>query len=302
METPPLHPTVAAFLNHLKVERNASPHTVRSYENDLLQFCQFLGELQGVDPSEADPTEADAKRLRRFSAWLGGRGYAPGTVARRLAGLRSFYRYQRRQGAVATDPSGGLRNPKQPKRLPKMLRVEEVIRLLDAIATDTAFGVRDRAMFETLYGGGLRVGELVGLNVDDLDRDQQLVRVRGKGRRERLSPIGAMADRWIGHWLAVREPKLPGERALFLNRFGTRLSARSVGRLLEEHLTGLGLDPGASPHTLRHSFATHLLDRGADLRSVQELLGHRSLSTTQIYTHVTRERLHDAYNAAHPRA
>ncbi len=297
-----MHPTVAAFLNHLKVERNASPNTVKSYEHDLTQFGLFMDESQGVGPGEADPTEADAKRLRRYSAWLNGKGYAPSTVARRLASLRSFYRYQRRQGAMTADPSGGLRNPKQPQRLPRMLRVEDVIRLLDAIPVDTALGVRDRAMFETLYGGGLRVSELVGLNVDDLDSDQDLVRVRGKGRRERLCPVGAMATTWLGHWLPLRAPKRPGENAVFLNRFGSRLTSRSVGRLLEAHLIGLGLDPGASPHTLRHSFATHLLDRGADLRSVQEMLGHRSLSTTQIYTHVTQERLRDAYRNAHPRA
>ena len=297
-----MHPTVTAFLNHLKTERNASPNTVRSYEDDLTQFCLFLDESQRLGPGEADPTEADSKRLRRYSAWLGGRGYAASTVARRLASLRSFYRFQRRQGRMTSDPAGGLRNPKQPQRLPKMLRVEDVIRLLDAIKTDTAAGVRDRAMYETLYGGGLRVSELVGLNLDDVDADQQLVRVRGKGRRERLCPVGPLATAWIGHWVTLRAPKKSGEPAVFLNRFGTRLSARSVGRLLDDHLTGLGLDPGASPHTLRHSFATHLLDRGADLRSVQELLGHRSLATTQIYTHVTQDRLHDAYRKAHPRA
>jgi integrase/recombinase XerC len=157
-------------------------------------------------------------------------------------------------------------------------------------------------MFETLYGGGLRVSELVGLDLADLDPDQELVRVRGKGRRERLCPIGRMAATWIGHWQALRQPARLGEPALFLNRFGNRLTTRSVGRLLEAHLAALGLDPGASPHTLRHSFATHLLDRGADLRSVQELLGHRNLTTTQIYTHVTQERLQDLYQKAHPRA
>jgi integrase/recombinase XerC len=182
------------------------------------------------------------------------------------------------------------------------LRVEDVIRLLDAIPTVEPFGVRDRAMFETLYGGGLRVSELVGLNLDDLQLDQELVRVRGKGRRERLAPIGAMATQWIGHWRAVRQPKRSDEPALFLNRFGKRLTVRSVGRLLENHLATLGLARAASPHTLRHSFATHLLDRGADLRSVQELLGHRNLTTTQIYTHVTQDRLLDIYHDAHPRA
>ncbi len=297
-----MHPTVTAFLGYLKIERNASPHTLSSYEDDLTQFCQFLDESQRLGPGEADPTVADAKRLRRYSAWLNGKGYAASTVARRLASLRSFYRYQRRQGVMTTDPAGALRNPKQPQRLPKMLRIEDVIRFLDTIPVDTAFGVRDRAMFETLYGGGLRVSELVGVNLDDVDTDEKLVRVRGKGRRERLCPIGPMATDWIVRWSAIRTPKAQTERALFLNRFGTRLSSRSVGRLLDDHLIGLGLDPGTSPHTLRHSFATHLLDRGADLRSVQELLGHRSLATTQIYTHVTQDRLNDAYRKAHPRA
>lgn len=297
-----MHPSVAAFLEYMTTERNASPNTVRSYENDLLQFCHFLGESLGIDPALANPTSADSKRLRRFAAWLGGKSYAPGTIARRLASLRSYYRYQRRQGVMTSDPSGGLRNPKQPKRLPTLLRVDDVIRLLDSIAADTAFGVRDRSMFETLYGGGLRVGELVGLNLDDLDFEQELLRVRGKGKRERLCPVGRTAAAWLGHWVPLREPKRAGEAAVFLNRFGTRLTARSVGRLLEGHLAGLGLHPNASPHTLRHSFATHLLDRGADLRSVQELLGHRSLNTTQMYTHVSRERIFDAYSTAHPRA
>ena len=183
-----------------------------------------------------------------------------------------------------------------------MLRVDEVVRLLDAIPIDTMLGVRDRAMFETLYGGGLRVSELVGLNVADLDSEQELVRVLGKGRRERLCPIGPMAIYWLSQWLRHRRCRNPSERALFLNKRGTRLTTRSVGRLLEGHLVRSGLLSSASPHTLRHSFATHLLDRGADLRSVQELLGHRKLTTTQIYTHVTQERMLDIYHEAHPRA
>ena len=157
-------------------------------------------------------------------------------------------------------------------------------------------------MLETLYGGGLRVSELVGLNLDDLDFDQELVRVRGKGRRERLCPIGEMAARWLKGWISLRKPESVGEKAVFLNQRGSRLSSRSVGRLLEAHLLKAGLASAASPHTLRHSFATHLLDRGADLRSVQELLGHRNLTTTQIYLHVTPERLLDSYQRAHPRA
>ena len=310
-----MHPTVTAFLASLHFERNASPHTLRGYEDDLSQFCRFLEETRGPKPVNpggledggnapaVDPTTADARRLRRYAAWLGGRDYAASTVARRLASLRSFFRYHRRQGAVTSDPAGGLRNPKQPKRLPKLLRVEDVIRILDSVPTGTASGVRDRAMYETLYGGGLRVGELVGLNLDDVDPTQDLVKVRGKGRRERLCPVGPMAMSWLAKWVSLREPKKSGEPAMFLNRFGTRLSSRSVGRLLEDHLLVLGLaSANASPHTLRHSFATHLLDRGADLRSVQELLGHRSLATTQIYTHITQERLLDAYQSAHPRA
>lgn len=297
-----MHLTVVSFLNHLRTERNASPHTLRSYENDLALFLAFLAEVQGVDPSLADPMAIDSKRLRRYSAWLSSREYAASTVARRLASLRSFFRYHRRQGTLSGDPAGGLRNPKQPKRLPKLLRVDEIVAFLDHLPTDTPFGVRDRAMFETLYGGGLRVSELVGLNLDDLDPDQLLARVRGKGRRERLCPVGPMAFTWLLRWVQLRAPKRSGEPALLLNRFGGRLSARSVGRLLEEHLTAQGLDPAASPHTLRHSFATHLLDRGADLRSVQELLGHKSLATTQIYTHLTSERLRQVYDDAHPRA
>ena len=294
-----MHPTVLAFLGHLRTERNASAHTLRSYEDDLTLFCGYLDESVGEG---TDPTAADPQRLRRYSAWLNGRGYAASTIARRLASLRSFYRYQRRQGVVASDPAGGLRNPRQPKRLPHPVRAEDVIRLLDAISPDTPLGVRDRAMFETLYGGGMRVGELVGLNLDDLDAEQELVRVRGKGKRERLCPVGPVAVAWISRWIAARTPGRAGEPALFLNRFGRRLTARSVGRLLEAHARGVGLDANLSPHSLRHSFATHLLDRGADLRSVQELLGHRNLTTTQIYTHVTRERLIDAYREAHPRA
>jgi integrase/recombinase XerC len=287
------------FLDYLKVERQASPHTLRSYRDDLEVFGRFLEESQ---VGEADPTVANPARLRRYSAWLHSQGYSAATIARRLASLRSFFRYLRRHGTVSADPASGLRNPKQPTRLPRLLRIDDVIRLLDTIPLDSPLGMRDRALFETLYGGGLRVSELVGLNLDDLDFEAELVRVRGKGRRERLSPVGRMAIRCIDQYLHVRVPKQGHEPALFLNRYGTRLTTRSVGRLLEEHLVRAGLKDAASPHTLRHSFATHLLDRGADLRSVQELLGHRNLTTTQIYTHVTRERLLDIYQGAHPRA
>jgi integrase/recombinase XerC len=294
-----MHHSVSLFLDHLKTQRQSSAHTVRSYEDDLTLYGRYLSELQG---EEADPTAVDSVGLRRYAAWLAGRGYAPSTVARRLASLRSFFRFLRREGIVASDPTAGLRNPRQPRRLPRLLRIDEVIRLLEAVPVDSAPGIRDRAMLETLYGGGLRVSELVGLNVDDIDDDQELVRVRGKGRRERLCPIGGTATDWLRRWVPLRRPRFPREPALFLNQRGTRLTTRSVGRLLQAHLLRAGLVDAASPHTLRHSFATHLLDRGADLRSVQELLGHRNLTTTQIYTHVIQDRILDVYHGAHPRA
>jgi integrase/recombinase XerC len=294
-----MHASISSFLADLRAERQASSHTLRSYHDDMEIFTRYLEENQ---KEGSDPTIVNPARLRRYSAWLNGQGYAASTIARRLASLRSFYRYLRRQGTVTTDPTSGLRNPKRPQRLPRLLRIDDVIRLLDAIPVHTALGVRDRAMLETLYGGGLRVSELVGLNLDDIDFESDLVRVRGKGRRERLSPIGPMAIRWIHHYLPIRQPKSAGEQAVFLNRYGTRLTTRSVGRLLEDHLARAGLTGAASPHTLRHSFATHLLDRGADLRSVQELLGHRNLTTTQIYTHVTQDRLLHIYHETHPRA
>jgi integrase/recombinase XerC len=290
---------VTRFLTYLRIERAASAHTLRSYEQDLSLYCRYVQEAIG---ETVDPSAVDSARLRRYTAWLTGQGFAPSTVARRLASLRSFFRYLRRQGLVSADPSLGLRNPKQARRLPRLLRIDEVVRLLDAVPTDSPPGVRDRALLETLYGGGLRVSELVGLNLEDLDMEQGLVRVRGKGRRERLNPIGPVAVHWIHEWVRLRRPKLVGEQAVFLNQSGTRLSTRSVGRLLESHLLRGGLVNAASPHTLRHSFATHLLDRGADLRSVQELLGHRNLTTTQVYTHVTQERLLATYHEAHPRA
>ncbi len=295
-----MHSSIVAFLEHLAGEKGASALTVKSYREDLSAFARYLAEAEGED---VDPISVQTRRLRSFAAWLGSEGYAPSTIARRLACVRSFFKFHRRRGTLASDPSASLRNPKQAKRLPNPLRVEDILRLLDEIPTAEPLGVRDRALFEVLYGGGLRVAEAVGLDRQDLDLDQGLIRVRGKGRRERLAPIGEEAVAWLRRWLAVRSPASADESAVFLNRYGTRLSGRSVGRLFDSYLKARGLDPSASsPHTLRHSFATHLLDRGADLRSVQELLGHRRLTTTQIYTHVSQERMRDSYDDAHPRA
>ena len=218
-------------------------HTARSYREDLALFWRYLVETLG---EAADPLGADPRRLRAYAAWLGGR-YAPSTVARRLASLRSFYKFHRRRGTLAADPAGGLRNPKQPKRLPEPLRADQVVALLDSIPTDHPLGLRDRAMFETLYGGGLRVGELVGLDLADLDLGEGIARVRGKGRRERLAPLGPAATEVLSLWMAERIPEKAGEMAIFLNRYGRRLTARSVGRIFEGYLRGRDLDLGSSP-------------------------------------------------------
>jgi integrase/recombinase XerC len=288
-----------AFLDHLRTERNSSPHTLRSYEGDLEVFEAFLADRY---EAEAELDQLDSRRLRAFAAWLGTRGYSASTIARRLATLRSLFRFLRRTGRIQSNISAALRNPKQPRRLPRHVAVDEVVRFLDSIPTADAAGVRDRAMLEVLYGGGLRVGELVAINLEDLDISQGLIRVRGKGRRERMSPQSTESIAWLERWLTARRPARPIEAAVFLNRFGKRMTSRSVARILARHWQALGRSGSISPHTLRHSFATHLLDHGADLRSVQELLGHRRLTTTQIYTHVTRERLIDVYRATHPRA
>ncbi len=293
-----LRARIDAFLVYLQNEKGASAHTLRCYRDDLEQFRDHLK----ATSRPATPVKIDAKRLRTYSAWLHSQGYAASTIARRLASLRSFFRHERRCGEVQVDPTAALRNPKQPQRLPHPLGVDDVVRLIDAIPMSEPVGIRDRALFETLYGGGLRVGELVALDREDLDLEEALARVRGKGKRERMAPIGPMAAACLARWLQVRRPHRADEAAVFLNQAGTRLTARSVGRIFHERQLRAGLDGSASPHTLRHSFATHLLDRGADLRSVQELLGHRRLTTTQIYTHVTQERILDAYREAHPRA
>ena len=294
-----MHPTSLAFIEHLRSERQASPHTLRCYASDLSFFETYF---ESITAGEFDPANSDTKRLRAYAGWLNRQDLSASTVARRLASLRAFYKFLRRRGFISQDPALGLRNPKQSSRLPKYLGVEDVVQLLDSIAGTDPISIRDRAIFESMYGGGLRVSEVVGLDLADVDRSGMLLRVRGKGRRERLSPVGAEACEWIARWTSVRTPRKLGESALFLNRFGTRLTARSVARNLEQYGRLAGLKQPLNPHALRHSFATHLLDNGADLRSLQEMLGHRQLTTTQIYTHVTKERLLNVYNDSHPRA
>lgn len=291
------------FLRRLERERGASPHTVKAYREDLTALADFLADEGGRTPEPEAVTVAD---LRGYVAALGEAGYAKSTVARRMSAVRSFFKFARREGWIDSSPADALRNPRKGRRLPHFLSAEEVTRLLAAPPAEKPDGLRDRAILETLYSAGLRVSELVGSNDGDLDLAQGLLHVRGKGRKERLAPLGSLAVAALRAWLAARvvSPREPsGEGTpLFTNRFGRRLTTRSVARMLEKHLAVAGIDPRTSPHTLRHSFATHLLDRGADVRSVQELLGHSSLVTTQVYTHVSATRLREAYDKAHPRA
>jgi len=294
---------IESFIEYLRVERNASDLTIKSYEEDLIALVLYFEETEGRD---VELSEVTTLELRRFVAELQQAGYAKSTISRKLACLRSFFRFAVREGWVEANIAKPLRNPRAGRKLPHFLSAEEIARLLESPPSTSASGLRDRAILETMYSAGLRVSELVGLSIEDIDFSTGLIRVRGKGRKERLSPLGSYAQKAIKKWLSQREPNPKATKehasAVFLNRFGNRLTSRSVGRMLEKYLKQCGLDQRTSPHTLRHSFATHLLDRGADIRSVQELLGHKSLITTQIYTHVSTERLREVYESAHPRA
>jgi integrase/recombinase XerC len=289
------------FLRHLSTERNLSPHTVRAYGGDLDRFIEFVGG-QGKMLSP----EVDVLLVRRFLTKLHTESYQKSSMARMLACLRTFYDYFLRRGGIGVNPVRQVRTPRLDKKLPSFLDEEEIVRLLEATTGDSFTDRRDRALLETLYGGGLRVSEATGLDLGDLQLDQGFALIRGKGGKERLSPLGAGATKCIESYLperAVRVEKLmSGVDALFINKNGTRLNVRSVRRILNVRASVAGLRKAVTPHTLRHSFATHLLNRGADLRAVQELLGHANLTTTQIYTHVTTHRLKEVYDHAHPRA
>jgi integrase/recombinase XerC len=286
----------------LTVERNASPLTVKSYREDLTTLAEYLQPDNGraVSPAEITPLE-----LRGYVTAMHEAGYAKSSVSRRLASLRSFFRFALREGLATHNPAKPLRNPRPDRKLPHFLTTDDIHRLLEAPPTDSPHGIRDRAILETTYSAGLRVSEVAGLNDEDIDWDAGLVRIRGKGKRERLAPVGSFATRALRHWTKIRpirNPRPAGPVPTFTNRFGNRLSTRGIARMLDKHIRHAGLDTRTSPHTLRHSFATHLLDRGADIRSVQELLGHKSLVTTQIYTHVSTAGLREVYERAHPRA
>lgn len=332
------NPLIEEFLNYLRYERHFSPHTAKCYAADLHQFCEFLvrtgavktiaeareeyaqpAEAGGTAVAVAPPAAATAvltsrelltgvqtDSIRDFLAFLKEQDYSKSTTARKLATLRSFYKFCLKRGHVQANPVATIRTPKQEKRLPKFLDFSQVQKLLETPDTTTLLGARDRAMLETMYATGVRVSELVDLNLGDVDFVGECVHVRGKGKKERITPISKTALVFIQKYLDVRKADPRSQTfdstALFVNKHGQRLSTRSVRRKLDKYLLQCGLDPCISPHTLRHSFATHMLNNGADLRSVQELLGHQSISTTQVYTHLVSSQLKDSYDKAHPRS
>ena len=298
------------YIKYLEVERNASPYTVRNYTNDLLGnykrgsekgFFQFL-RLKKIDSLE----KVDKQALRDYLAYLLEQGIVRASIARKLSAIRSFYRYLAREGILPKNPIEQAASPKLDRRLPSFLTVEETVRLLKAPDLATPQGLRDRALMELIYAAGLRVSELVSLNLEQVNLDTREVRVWGKGSKERLVLIGKPATRALNDYLGQGRPRLFGEKgrggALFLNRQGERLTKRMVQKILSKYARLAGIGKKVYPHLLRHTFATHLLDGGADLRVVQELLGHANLATTQIYTHVTQSRVRKVYLAAHPMA
>jgi integrase/recombinase XerC len=318
-----------SFLEFLRDNRGASPHTVRAYEGDLTQFLDFLPAHNGKAAGDQRPTDIDLQAIRSFLAELYRTRRSRKTSARKLASVRAFVRYLRREQLVDGDPAALVMSPRVEEKLPAHLEIDEVTRLVETPDAGTALGRRDRAMLELMYASGLRLSELVGLDLDHVNLGSRMVRVLGKGGKERIVPFNTSAERAIREYLkdrpdlereALRQRTGPGRPAsrhvgprpaprrsagsspLFLNFRGGRLSGRSVHRLVRRYVSMCSARLGISPHALRHSFATHLLERGADLRSIQELLGHAQLSTTQRYTHVSAAQLIDVYRKAHPHA
>jgi tyrosine recombinase XerC len=290
---------VEAFLHHQTTARDLSRHTARAYAGDLVELSATL-EAKGPVPAGS----VDLAALRRHLATLKERGLVPRSVARKISAIRAFFRWLAAEGRIERDPAAALRVPKRGRPLPKVLSAEEARRLLEAPKGDAWAALRDRAVLETLYSTGERVAEASGLDLDDLDLEAGAAILRGKGRKERLASLGRPAVAALSAYLAASErpPRRRHAKAVFLNRAGGRLTVRGIARLVEAHARAAGLPAGTSPHVLRHSFATHLLEAGANLREVQEMLGHASLSTTQVYTHLTLDSLKRIYDAAHPRA
>ena len=304
---------VHRFLEHLDGERGLSAHTLRAYEGDLSAFVEFLSrEFFDRPAAEISPSEVDPLAIRSFLASLSKKGLGKRSQGRALAAVRSFFRWAAREGHVPANPAIATRTPKVPKTLPRHLRPGEIETLLEAVDLSEPLGRRDRAMLELLYATGLRVGELASLDWTDLDLSARVLRVVGKGGKERMVPFGRPAEQalrtWLADWDTIRKPAAPvsvrsdDEEPVFLNSRGGRLTDRSIRRSLDRAVEAAALAAGIHPHTLRHTFATHLLENGADLRAIQELLGHSSLSTTQKYTHVEIERLLAVYREAHPKA
>ena len=297
------------FLEHLALNENASDHTVRAYESDLTQFLTFLAHHTGRKRLELVAADVSHLNIRVFLGDLQKRGNSRSSAARKLAALRTFARYLRREGVIEGDPASLVGTPKREQRLPAHLGEAEMSTLLDMPDTSQPLGRRDRAILELFYASGLRLSELVGVNIDDVNLSSRIVRVLGKGRKERLVPFNRTAEAalraWLRDWEALARPTLGKKKKadpLFLNYQGGRLSTRSVDRVVRKYVAQCSTRFGISPHALRHSFATHLLQRGADLRAIQELLGHARLSTTQRYTHVNATQLLEAYRKSHPKA
>ena len=295
---------VESFLESMAGVKGQSPRTVRAYQTDLLDLLRFCSSRVGKAPEALAAGDVDGRLLRGWAAEMHGRGLAPTTIGRRLSAMRSLFRWAERQGRIVASPAGDVRNPKKPDRLPDRLDVDEISSILEAPPADTLAGLRDRALLELLYGAGLRVSELVAVDLDDLDLRSRTVRVLGKGNKERVVPFGSKAaqalDRYIKASAAPRQRE--GSPAVFLNLRGTRLTDRSVRRVLNAAVERAATFRGVHPHSLRHSFATHLLESGMDLRAIQELLGHARLSTTQRYTRVSLQHVLDVYDKSHPRA
>ncbi len=286
---------IEKFIRYLEIERNASKYTIINYSVDLNSLKDFAGET----PVE----KIDYVMLRRYLVILKEKNLSKVSVARKIASIRSFFKFLCREGIVKTNPATSLSTPKRDKYLPKCLDAADVVKLIVLPEGKAEAASRDRAILETLYSTGIRVSELVGLNINNIDQIGGVVKVYGKGKKERIVPIGERALQAIRQYLRKRRYKESDEdKALLLNKSGGRITDRSIRRIINKHIVKTSIKEKISPHTLRHSFATHLLNHGADLRSVQELLGHANLSTTQIYTHVTTERLKSAYEKAHPRA
>jgi tyrosine recombinase XerC len=282
---------IEKFIRYLEIEKNYSPHTITNYRLDLEDFKAFMG--------QTNIESIDYLSLRKYLALLKEKNLKSRSVSRKLSTLRSFFKFLTREGFLKVNPILILSSPKMEKHLPQFLTEDETTRLIEAAVRTDERGLRDRAILETFYSTGIRVSELVGLNTEDIDFISGIVKVSGKGKKERLAPIGEHAIRAIREYLGKRKRT---SAAVFLNKSGKRITDRGVRDIIEKYIRLASIKQGVSPHTLRHSFATHLLDRGADLRSVQELLGHANLSTTQIYTHLTTERLKRVYDKAHPRA